>query len=144
MANWLEQALENIEPDGQERVIALLPAFFCDAVIGVLHIIQYDIDKIEDREQRDIIQALIDEGQKGLVDTVYLTDLLDRLDTMNGHLAEISVQIEQGTAALYTADDVAIADVLQDLALEGAGGAWDDVEIGDLIDNIGIIATLLG
>ena len=140
MPTNLEEIDTHLGTESEEVVFILLPRFALEVARGRYHQHYYELPNIADSAVRDRLEALLDAGETGMADVLLMGDLLARLDTMNGHLQEMATQSTQIATALYTADDVAIADVLEGVG----GGAWDDIEITDLINNVGLIATALG
>ena len=114
-----------------DAMMVVLPRFALEVIRGKYHHHYYELPKLV--SSRDEIESWLDLGEYGMSSPLLLSDLIGRLDTLNGHMAQIE-------AALYTADDVAIADVLADMEM---GGGWSAEDVAALIEALGIIGAAL-
>lgn len=131
---------------GGEVVIVFLPKFALEAIKGTYHRLRYELDQIEDPDTRDEIEAWLDAGQFGLEDEMLVQDLLDQLVIMNGYLQTVAIHVNNisdlATMSLVSSDgSTGLTDAV--LSVGGSGGAWDDVEIGDLITAVEVIGEAL-
>lgn len=131
---------------GGEVVIVFLPKFALEAIKGTYHRLRYELDQIEDPDTRDEIEEWLDAGQFGLEDEMLVQDLLDQMVIMNGHLATANSHMANMAGALSSGmidagGTIGLTDAV--LSVGGAGGAWDDLEIGDLITAVEVIGAAL-
>ena len=130
---------------GGEVVIVFLPKYALEGIKGTYHRLRYELPKITDADIRDQIEAWLDAGQFGLEDEMLVSDLLERLDTMNGHLATANTHMANMAGALSSGMIDAGGTIgLTDAVLSSAGGgAWDDLEIADLVNAVELIGAAL-
>lgn len=151
MTNILEQlyndCLENDE-NGFDRYVAVVPVFYLRAVSAYSRQIGFDLKKLPVGTMRDEIDAMISEGLNSIMpdNVVSLPDLLERLDTLNGHLASANMLTEDTQAILNYGlisqeDGTGLTDAVMQVG--GSGGAWDDAEIADLISTLAAILAAL-
>ena len=130
---YLEQVRDRL---GEERsaypVLVVMPLMVLEAIRGVYHRQYYELAKIG--EDRDVIEALLDAGGAGMADPLLMSDLIARLDTLNGH-------VEQLQQAMYTTEDVAIADVVAGMA--GDGTNWTLEDIANALSYLSAMAAAL-
>lgn len=146
MTTNLEIVYNHLEETAGDVVWILIPRFALEVVRGRYHQHYYELPKVTTAELRDEMQALLDAGEAGMSDVLLMSDFIERLDTMNGHLQTVATHINNisdlVTVSLVSSDgSTGLTDAV--LSVGGAGGAWDDVEIADLVNAIELIGTAL-
>lgn len=144
MTTNLEIIYNHLEETAGDVVWILIPRFALEVVRGRYHQHYYELPKVADDETRDEMQALLDAGEGGMSDVLLMADFIERLDTLNGHLATANSHLANIAGAtssglIDSTGSMGLTDAV--LSIGSTGGAWDDVEIADLIDGIGLIAA---
>jgi hypothetical protein len=141
MPTFLEELRASLGDSSSDVLVVFMPRFALEVAHSRYGRNYYELPKISDSGIRDDIEALLDLGNAGMSDYVLASDIVLKLGEMVEQMVVSNGHLEQVQQALYTSDDVAIADVVAES--QSDSGSWTADDIASLLDVLGIIGAAL-